>query len=387
MTGETERPSQQAQAGRFRDWADATLSDIRSAGRWRALHPFDALGPRGQLDGVDVVSFASNDYLGLSAHPAVIDAAHSALDRWGTGATSSRLLVGTRPVHQELEGQLADWKNTERSLVFPTGFAANLGVLSALGGPDCLVVSDELNHASIIDGCRLSRSRVAIARHNDIDHVDALLGHGDHERAIVVADAVFSMDGDVAPVNALAEVCMRHHALLMLDEAHSVFGPDLESLSSATELDLVRVVTFSKSLGALGGAACGSQWIIDLLVNRCRPFIFTTGLSPADTASALAAVAVVRSAEGKRLEDRLRLLTDRLRPRHPSPIVPIVLGEEDKAVAAATNLLGRGLFVPAVRPPTIPPGSSRLRVTLSAAHTDDEVDRLVTAIDELQLDP
>ncbi|MGI9622746.1 MAG: aminotransferase class I/II-fold pyridoxal phosphate-dependent enzyme [Acidimicrobiales bacterium] len=369
----------------FDSWVESQLNDIKVANQWRALHPFDAVGPRGGLNGNHVVSFASNDYLGLSAHRAVVEAAHSALDRWGAGSTSSRLLVGTRPVHEELEQALAEWKKCESALAFPTGFAANLGVLATLGGEDSLVVSDELNHASIIDGCRLSRSRVAISRHNDVDHVEMLLRQGGHDRAIVVADAVFSMDGDMAPVDELAEVCVRHGALLILDEAHSIFGPDVDHLTAIEDLDLIRIVTFSKSLGAMGGAACGSRSVIDLLVNRCRSFIFTTGLSPADAAGVLAAIGVLRSAEGEQLISRLRSLTDRLSPGHSAPIVPLILGEETVAVAAAANLLERGIFVPAVRPPTVPTGSARLRITFSSAHTDEEVDQLIDTLDELEL--
>ena len=369
----------------FSDWTDAQLQSIRDAGQWRHLRSFDALGPRGRLDGREVVSFASNDYLGLSEHPAVTAAAHEALDRWGTGSTASRLIVGTRPVHRSLEERIAAWKQTERALVFPTGFAANLGLLASFGGPDCLIVSDELNHASIIDGCRLSRSEVAITRHNDVDHVEAVLAARAAPRSIVVCDSVFSMDGDEAPVTALAEICVRHGALLVVDEAHAVFGPDLDGLLDLPGLDLLRVVTLSKALGSLGGAVAGSGPLIDLLINRARPFIFTTGLSPADAAAASAAIDVVRSPAGAELIAHLRRLVDRVSPNHRSPIVPIIVGDEDDAVAAAAALLERGLFVPAIRPPTVPPGTSRLRVTLSASHTDAMVDDLLSGLADLGL--
>lgn len=370
-----------------RKWADGQLDRVRAADQWREVRTFDALGPTGQLDGREVISFASNDYLGLSTHPQVIDAAHAALDRWGAGATASRLIVGSRPVHAELEAELADWKQTEGALLFPTGFAANLGVLSTLGGPDCLIVSDELNHASIIDGCRLSRSPTAIARHNDVDHVDELLAGRETARALVVADAVFSMDGDEAHVLELGECCARHGALLVLDEAHSVFGPSLTPLADIEGLRVLRVVTLSKGMGALGGAVCGARPFVDLLVNRARSFIFTTGLSPADAAAALEAVRVTRSAEGAALTAHLRRLTDRLRPEHPSPIVPVIVGDELDAVAAADALLAAGLLVPAIRPPTVPPGTSRLRIALSAAHTDEMLDRLIAALTDAGLEP
>ncbi len=334
----------------------------------------------------DVVSFASNDYLGLSAHPTVIAAAHEALDRWGTGATASRLVVGSRPVHAELEAELADWKGTEAALLFPTGFAANLGVLATLGGPDCTIVSDELNHASIIDGCRLSRSPVEIARHNDVEHVDALLARASTPRRIVVVDAVFSMDGDRAPLDELGALCARHGALLVVDGAHAVFesGVDLRAVDG---LEVLEIVTQSKMLGSLGGAVCCSRLLADVLVNKARPQIFSTGSTPAAAAAALAALRVVRSPEGIELVERVRKLTDRLVPGHASPIVPYVVGEESRAVDAADALLQRGLLVPAIRPPTVAPGTSRLRVALSAAHTDLHVDRLESALAGLDLAP
>ena len=367
----------------FDAWAGEQLGAIRAADQWRDVRPFDARGPVGHLAGREVISFASNDYLGLSCHPDVIGAAHAALDRWGTGATASRLVVGSRPVHADLEAELADWKETARALVFPTGYAANLGVLSTLGGPDCLIVSDELNHASIIDGCRLSRSSIAVARHNDIAHVDHLLATAEAPRTMVVTDAVFSMDGDEADVVALGECCARRGALLVIDEAHSVFGPSLSALAGLERLTMLRVVTLSKALGSLGGAVCGPGPLVDLLVNRARPFIFSTGLAPADAAAALEAIGITRSPEGASLIARLRRLTDRLRPGHPSPIVPIIVGAEARAVRVAEALLDEGLLVPAIRPPTVPAGTSRLRVALSAAHTDDMVDRLVGALERI----
>jgi 8-amino-7-oxononanoate synthase len=351
----------------------ARLEGIRAEGRWRSIRTLDGPGPAFTLDGRAVTSFASNDYLGLAAHPAVAAAAHHAIDRWGSGAGSSRLVVGARPVHLELEGALAAWKGTEAALLFPTGFAANTGLLTALAdSPDVLVVSDELNHASIIDGARLARGRVAVARHVDVEHVESLLAAHDGP-ALVVTDSVYSMDGDEAPVEALAEVCRRHGALLVLDEAHGVLGP-------VAPADAVRVGTLSKALGALGGFVAAPRPIVDLLVNTARPFIFSTAPTPADTAAALAALQVLRSPEGEALVDRLRRHVERLRPGHPSPIVPVVLGDEDVAMKASHDLLELGLLVPAIRPPTVPPGTSRLRVALSAAHTDAEVEQLAAAL-------
>lgn len=369
------------------------LDRIRAAGQWRAPRTFDPRGPAGILDpatdgvvdGAPVVSFASNDYLGLSNHPALRRAACDAVERWGTGATSSRLVVGSRPCHDELEMELCVWKRTRAALVFSSGYTANLGVLTVFGGPDCLIVSDELNHASIIDGCRLSRSPVEIARHNDLDHVDQLLASGTSERAIVVTDAVFSMDGDEAPVAALGEVCARHGAMLVIDEAHAVLGPTTDALADIEGLEVLHVVTLSKALGSSGGAVCGPRPLIELLVNRARPFIFSTALSPADTAAAAAAVRLIRSADGRDLIARLASLVERVAPGHPSPIIPILVGSEDDAIAASAQLLRRGLLIPAIRPPTVAPGTSRLRIALSAAHTDAMVDDLLGGLSSLEL--
>ena len=377
----------QGTVGGFDAWTEVRLAELRAGDLWREVRTFDALGPVGRLGGRQVVSFASNDYLGLSFHPAVIAAAKAALDRWGAGATASRLIVGSRPVHAELEAELSDWKRTERALVFPTGYAANLGVLSCFGGPDCLIVSDELNHASIIDGCRLSRSPVAVARHNDVAHVDRLLGAASVPRKMVVVDAVFSMDGDEVDVAALGECCARHGALLVLDEAHAVLGPSLGPLADLDGLGVLRVVTLSKALGSVGGAVCGPGSFIDLLVNRARPFIFTTGLAPADAAAALEAIRITRGPEGEELVRRLVDHRDRLRPGHRSPIVPILVGDEAAALRCADSLLEQGLLVPAIRPPTVPAGTSRLRVALSAAHTEDMVGRLLVGLEALGLRP
>jgi 7-keto-8-aminopelargonate synthetase-like enzyme len=280
-------------------------------------------------------------------------------------------------VHSDLESDLAHWKGAERAVLFTTGFAANLGVITTFGGPDVLVCSDELNHASIIDGRRLAGSPLAIYRHCDAAHVDEILSESNAARALVVSETVFSMDGDVAPTRELSDVCARHGALLVLDEAHAVLEPHIDLHD---DVDVLRVGTLSKTLGALGGFVAGPARYTDLVVNRARSYIFTTASTPADTAAALAALAVVRSPEGDELRARLRANIDRLRPHHPSPILPYVCGSEHHAIEVAAALLDEGLLVTAIRPPTVPPGTSRLRVTLSAAHTAAQVDHLAHAL-------
>ena len=359
-------------------------AEVAARDRWRRPRPFDAKGPAGTLtdDGRPVVAFASNDYLGLGAHPAVTAAAVAAAERWGTGAGASRLVTGSRPVHHRLEEALARHTGAERAVVFPTGFAANLGVLTTFGEAGVRICSDEYNHASIVDGARLARAEVAVYPHLDLGALDRLLAEATGP-ALVVSDLVFSMDGDVAPVAELAGLCRRHDALLVLDEAHAVLGPDPAPYLDG--VDALRVGTLSKTLGSLGGYVAGPAPFLELVENGARSYIFTTALTPPDAAAALAALEVLHGAEGEALLARLRGHVARIAPGHPSPIVPVVLGEESAALAASARLLEQGLWVPAIRPPTVAPGTARLRVTLSAAHTDEDVARLQAALAELSV--
>ena len=236
------------------------------------------------------------------------------------------------------------------------------------------IISDQLNHASIIDGCRLARGEVRIYRHGDIAQAAQLLR--DADRAVVVTDSVFSMDGDLAPLAELARLCAARDALLVIDEAHAALGPEPPRAGAP----VLRVGTLSKMLGSVGGFVAGPGPLVDLIINRARSFIFTTAPAPAAAAAALAALRVLRSGEGDTLRARLAALTDRVRPGHPSPIIPVVLGDESAAVTASRALLARGLLVPAIRPPTVPPGTSRLRVALSAAHSDEQISQLLTGL-------
>ena len=375
------------------DWVDEACRSVEQAGQWRSPRPFDARGHAGLLGSgatasdlgpQNVVSFASNDYLGLTTHPTVVAAAHEALDRWGAGSGASRLVTGSRPVHHDLEAALAEWKCAESAVVFPTGFAANLSVLSVFASGGVVVHSDELNHASIIDGCRLARADVRVVPHSDLAALDESLASVDG-RSMVVSDSVFSMDGDAVDLDGLVDVARRHGALLVLDEAHAVLGPELHDPDG---VDVIQVGTLSKTLGSLGGFVAGPTRFIELLINRARPYIFTTAPTPVDAAAALAAVGVVRSDEGAALLARLRELVDLVADSigiadHPSPILPVVIGAEEAAVAASTALLRLGLWVPAIRPPTVATGTSRLRITLSATHTDEQVERLIAGLADL----
>ena len=360
-------------------WVRAESLAIDAAGQWRTLRTVEGGGTRVRLDGLTepVVSFASNDYLGLAHHARVRAAAADAADRFGAGVGSSRLIAGERSVHRDLEAALASLCGCEAALAFPTGYQANLAVLTTFGA-HARIISDELNHASIIDGARLARGELVIYRHGDAEHALDLAATAPG-RAVIVTDTVFSMDGDVAPISALSAGCARHQALLVLDDAHAVLPVDVPDPGAPC----LRVGSLSKTFGAQGGYVAGPRPWIDLIVNRARSFVYTTGLSPADAAAAAAAVALCSSEEGERLRLRLRGHMEMLRPGHPTPIIPIVIGDERKALDAARVLFEQGLFVPTIRPPTVPAGSSRLRISLSAAHEAGDVARLAGALADL----
>jgi len=373
------------------------LDGIRGRGLERFLREIEsAQEPEVTIAGRRVLLLCSNNYLGLATHPEVVEAARDALTRYGASAVSSRLISGHMTPHAELERRLATWKGCERALAFSTGYQANVGVITSLVGRGDVVVSDELNHASIIDGCRLSRAEVAVYRHNDVEHLAEILArHHGARRVLVATEAVFSMDGDRAPLAELGATCRRAGAWLMVDEAHSagIFGPGGAGLASEPEIDDlvdVHVGTLGKALGSFGAYVAGSRALTDLLVNRARSFIFTTGLPPSAAAAALAAIDIAeREPERARgLLERARGLGDRLRasglevPRVESQILPVMVGDADRAVDAARRLLERGVYVAAIRPPTVPAGTSRLRVSLMATHDDEQLAHATTAIVE-----
>ena len=363
--------------------ADA-LNAVAAADQLRRPRDLDGGSPTTVLSktGQSVVSFASNDYLGLTQHPAVLAAARTAIGAYGAGSGSARLIVGSRPVHSRLEKRIAAWRDAEAAVLFTTGYAANLGVIDTMGRWASVICSDELNHASIIDGCRLARAPTRIYCHCDTNEVDTHLA-GAEGLGMVVSDSVFSMDGDLAPIGELSEVCAARGALLVLDDAHLVLDHP-ETLHPHCRM--LRVGTLSKAVGTLGGFVTGPSTFMDLLVNMARSYIFTTAATPAAAAAAEAAIDVIDSDEGNELRDRLRSNIDRIRPGHPSPIVPIIVGAEDEALAASEALARQGILVPAIRPPTVPAGTSRLRVTVSAAHTDADLDRLIKALRQARID-
>lgn len=345
------------------------------------------------LAGAPVRSFCSNDYLGLATHPAVVSAAITALRDTGTGAASSRLVAGDHPQHRALEEALARYLRTEAALVFPTGYQANLGVLTSLAGPDDLIVSDAANHASLIDGCRLSRARVTVYPHLDVAAALRALGEGRYRRRFLVTESLFSMDGDAAPLAALGEGARAADAALIVDEAHAfgILGPGGRGLCAAAGVAPdVLIGTLGKALGSFGGFAAGSQTLRRHLVNRARTFIYTTALPPSSAAAARAALEIVSGPPGDDLRQALHARATQLRAALrrptdiPSPIVPVVLGRDADALAVSRRLLERKLFVQAIRPPTVPEGTARLRLTVSAAHDPADVDALAAALSQPQ---
>jgi 8-amino-7-oxononanoate synthase len=356
-------------------WLDDVEHQRITAGLRRSLHPRPPVGA--ELD------LASNDYLGLSQHPDVIDAGVHALRTWGAGSTGSRLVTGNTELHERFENELASFVGAESALVFSSGYTANLGAVVALSGAGSLLVSDALTHASLVDACRLSRARVAVTPHRDISAVEGALAVRDEERAVVVTDSVFSADGVLAPLRALHEVCQRHGALLIVDEAHGlgVRGSGgrglLHEVGLAGAPDVVMTTTLSKALGSQGGVVLGPAAVRDHLIDAARPFIFDTGLAPAAVGAARAALRVLID-EPWRAQAVLRHAETLARvcevPQCPeSAVVSVVLGEPEVALAAAVASLARGVRVGCFRPPTVPAGTSRLRLTARASLSEDEM--------------
>lgn len=355
-------------------WLDQARHQRREAGLQRLLRPRDA--------SATMLDLASNDYLGLADHPEVIAGGIAALRTWGAGATGSRLVTGDTELHHEFESALADYVGFPSALVFSSGYTANLGAVVALTGPEALLVSDAYSHASLVDACRLSRARVVVTPHRDVDAVDTALGARTEERAVVVTDSVFSADGALAPIGQLHDVCRRHRALLIVDEAHAlgVRGGGrglLQELGLAGAPDVVMTTTLSKALGSQGGVVLGSPAVREHLIATARPFIFDTGLAPAAVGAALAALRVLH-AEPWRPQAVLRHARTLAQvcevPEIPgSAVVPVILRDPQLALAAATACLAAGVRVGCFRPPTVPAGTSRLRLSARASLNPDEM--------------
>lgn len=356
-------------------WLDDVETQRRAAGLRRSLRTRPPVGA--ELD------LASNDYLGLSQHPRVIEGGVAALRTWGAGSTGSRLVTGNTELHEEFENAFASFVGAGSALVFSSGYTANLGAVVALSGPGSLLVSDALTHASLVDACRLSRARVVVTPHNDASAVEDALATRSEERAVVVTDSVFSADGDLAPLRALHDACRRHGALLIVDEAHGlgVRGEGgrglLDEVGLAGAPDVVMTTTLSKALGSQGGVVLGPAAVRDHLIDAARPFIFDTGLAPAAVGAAHAALQVLIDEpwRAQRVLDHAATLASicNVTDVPASAVVSVILGEPEVAVGAALACLERGVRVGCFRPPTVPAGTSRLRLTARASLSDDEM--------------
>jgi 8-amino-7-oxononanoate synthase len=388
----------------FQDKLAGELGEIESADLRRTVREVaSAQGARIRLEDREVLNFSSNDYLGLANHSALKEAAVEAIEKFGAGAGSARLISGSQSPHHELENALANFKGTEAALAFSSGYAAALGTIPALVGTGDVVVIDKLVHASLVDAAKLSGAKLRVCKHNDLADLARILEWtaGQGGRTLVVAESVYSMDGDLAPLLNLVELKEQHGAWLMLDEAHAtgLYGKGrrgvAEEFSVAKRVE-VQMGTLGKALGAAGGYICGSNELVDLLRHRARSFVFSTAPMPAQAAAARAGIEVAQSAEGETRRTRLWSLVDELKngliargwklPVVQSAILPMIVGDEAEAVALSERLLEAGVFVPAIRYPTVARGAARLRITVSAAHSSEDIKNLLEILGEVKSD-
>lgn len=370
--------------------------ELQSQGLFRSIADREwSRGSKIVIGGREYVNFASNDYLGLLGNPDMIAAAKRALEEFGAGSGASRLLGGGTILHKKLEDEVARFKGTDAALLFNSGYAANCGVIPSLASAQDIIFSDELNHASIVDGCRLSRAKTVVYRHCDAAHLASLVkqetersqGEG---RFIFITDSVFSMDGDITPLPALWDLCRRHDSLLYIDDAHAtgVIGEGrgvLGHFGIARDARIIQMGTFSKALGSYGAFVAGSREVIAWLTNTARTFMFSTALPACVVAASLKAIGLVESRHGSfhRLRANHERLLDGLSEiganvRSETPIIPLRIGDVGKTMAASQQLGEEGLYVPAIRPPTVK--EPRLRITVTASHSDEDIDRLVEAL-------
>ena len=373
------------------DEAKAELAQLEAIHRLRVPRVLEsAQGPSVTVDGARVLNFASNDYLGLAGDPRLARAASASLEEDGTGAGASRLIIGNHRRHVALEAAVADWMQCTGVRVFSTGYAANVGVITTLARAGDVVFSDELDHASIIDGCKLAKAECIVYPHGNLPALERLLEQHRGNRRLVISESLFSMDGDIADVSALYGLCKRHRAALVLDEAHAcgAIGPEGRGVAASVGVvpDVV-IGTFGKALGTFGAFVATTRAIADLLWNRARPFVFSTGLPPSIAAATTAAIEIVRGTDG---EDRrrslaanarqLRALVPRAGGAPESAIAPIRIDDDQRVMQITAKLLEHDVFVQGIRPPTVPIGTARLRISLSACHEPAQIEKLAQRI-------
>ena len=362
----------------------------KSENSLRFLRPISAnQGLHLKIDNTNYINFSSNDYLGLRNDAAVLASAKNFLDTYGAGSGASRLVSGNSEAFSLLENKIARFKKTESALVFSSGYATNLGIIQSLTNKNDLIIGDKLNHASIIDGCRLSEAAFRTYPHLDLDSLEKLLKEkrSKYTNVLIITDSVFSMDGDIADLKSLCEIKEKYDCWLMVDEAHStgVFGENgrglVDSLQLNSRVDII-MGTLSKALGSQGGFVAGSKNLIEYLVNNARSFIYSTGLTPAACGAALKSLEMIESdlTRLKKLNDNRQYFESITGLKSPTPIYPIILGDSEKALSAATKIREAGFYVLAIRPPTVPIGTSRLRITISAGHSKTEIESFANLI-------
>jgi len=392
------------------------LEALHTQGLHRVLRRVESPpGTRIQIGGRTLLNFSSNDYLGLANDPVLKAAAIQAVKKFGAGAGASRLICGSLAPHHELEAALANFKGAEAALSFSTGYATAIGTICALLGKNDIIVLDKLVHACIVDAARLSGAKIRVFAHNDLDGLEKILKwtrrgglcetqtksgtraiHSSERRTLIVTESIFSMDGDAAPLREIAALKEKYGAWLMVDEAHAtgLYGKNRRGLAEESGVNgqiEVQMGTLGKAVGASGGYICGSRPLIDFLVNRARTFIFSTAPVPAAAAAATAGVRVIQSSEGERRRkllwtriDELKSKIENRKSEIPGAIIPILIGDEARAVVASAALRNRDIFVPAIRYPTVARGKARLRVTLTATHTQDDISQLVAALQSIR---
>ena len=380
------------------NWQDSlkeSLNLLKEKNLYRSLEPVDSPTDRIiQIAGKSFLNFSSNNYLGLANHPKVKKAAAKASLQWGAGSGASRLISGDLKIHRDLEEKLARFKKEESALLFSSGYLANLGVVTALLDEKDLVLADRLNHASLIDAARLSRAKFWVYRHKDATSLDQLLSRGkSYRKKLVMTDAYFSMDGDVAPLDELLRVCEKHDAMLMVDEAHStgVFGKTGSGLTEhfglSGKIDIV-MGTLSKALGSVGGFIAGKKMLKDYLINRSREFIYTTAPAPAASGAALEAIRIIESAPflRKKYWENILFVREELKSEgfdllgSEGPIIPLLVGDTGKTIRLKEFLKKEHIFAPAIRPPTVPKNTDRIRLSITAGHTQEDLGKLLNVL-------
>jgi 8-amino-7-oxononanoate synthase len=367
------------------------LENLKSKSLYRHLRDIQQYGPaRIFLDNRPLINFSSNDYLGLSVHPRLKEAAKKALNKWGAGGNSSRLVSGHTSLHKELEEKLSELKKTEAALTFTTGYQANLSIISSLVGRDDIIISDKYNHASIVDGCILSRAKIKRYRHKDIKDLKRVLEkNSPNKKILIITDTIFSMDGDIASLKEIVSLARDNSCLLMVDEAHAtgVFGKRgsgiVEHFNLKGDDALIQMGTLSKALGSLGGYIAAKKEIINYIINKGRAFIYTTALPPINVACAIEALNIIQDEPQirKKLEENSLKTREGLKNigfnimDSQSQIIPILVEDSASAVKFAEQLIEQGIFVIPIRPPTVPEGTSRIRLSLTAAHSDEDIEK------------